>query len=192
MDTSNLVCNYHKHKEAMGVCSSCGMKLCLECYFLTKDNKCYNCAKVKVVKKVEPKENTIKKESSTEYKRNIIKIILEMVFGLLIGYFIIGFFFRRGYSMVLCLSLIPTFHFVTRIDKAVFGTPEHKGLAACKVFIKIVISLFLSATLIGFILSLFELYYNFSMLAKESGTHKPATINKSAYDELTTKFKNIK
>ncbi len=186
MDVSKLVCHYHRNKEAMGVCSKCMKKLCLDCYLQFDDNTCVDCRKIAEknnksnTKKAKPITTNILNSNSKElqsakvYRNNIIKITLEIIIGAIIG-LLLGRFLYQGrmvYVMIVCLSLVPSFHFIHRIDQTIFGDPEHKGLLAFKYFIKIVLSLILSATLIGFVLSLFEIYLNASLLVKVNKNNK--------------------
>lgn len=168
MDVSNLKCFYHADKEAMGVCSVCKKKLCLDCYLKDNDNKCIKCSDTsKPVVNEKEKEN---KKDNINYKRNIIQIVIEILVGALIGYIIGKIFYNRIhlYLIIVCLSLVPSFQFINRIDKKIFGNPEHKGLFCLKLFIKIVFTFMLSSTLIGFILALLELYLNCSLLVKQN------------------------
>lgn len=177
MDVSKLVCHYHKDKEAMGVCPKCMKKLCLDCYLERSDNTCKDCnknTKEKLKDNSSSKKDSKELQSTSVYKRNIIKITCEIIIGALIGYCIGRFLYNRRtvYVMIVCLSLVPSFHFIHRIDQTLFGDPKHKGLLMFKYFIKIVLALILSATLIGFILSLFEIYLNASLLVKAQEKEK--------------------
>lgn len=168
MDVSNLVCHFHKNKEAMGVCPFCKKKLCLDCYLKHSNNACTLCATTTV--KPKDKAPTKKSDEDTvkECRKDIIKIILEIVIGATLGYLFGSLFtpYLRFYFMVIGLSFLPTFHFVHRVDKKLFGVPTHKSLLIFKIVIKLLLSAFLSGTYIGLILSLVEIYLNLSIIVK--------------------------
>lgn len=189
MDTSNLVCHYHKKQEAMGVCPKCMKKLCLECYLVNDDNTCKDCAPKKNNKQTTAKKSnaelimnkyTGQSENKKElkdpkvYRNTIIKLVIEILIGALFGY-VIGFFFLRYrtlYFVIAFLSLVPTFHFINRVETSIFGHQENTTLRWIKYFIKFVFALIFSSCLIGFIFTLFEIYANTSLLIKAKEKEK--------------------